>query len=110
MGIEVTDPYYNESNAKGTWDIARDKAKINTSKILLEPDLQLAQKINERISKKCNKRYEFDHPIILLVVTQPTLTEDIHDFQNNVLPHIVLPKHIQFSDIFLDLSFLSFHH
>lgn len=109
IGIEVTDAYYSESDAKGTWDIARGKTRHSSSAFHVNPDEQLAQFINNRIKTKCDKAYDFNHSIILLVVTGPALTENKQDFQGNILPHIKLPDHIPFSDIYLDVSFHSYH-
>lgn len=71
---------------------------------------QLVQCIIDVIAKHCDNSYDFKDPIILLVITRPALIENKQDFEINILPNINLPNHIKFSDIYLDLSFLSDHH
>jgi hypothetical protein len=104
IGIEVVDAYYDEHDAKGTWNIARGKTRNSDSGLLINPDEKLAEFISDRIKIKCGKTYSFSDSIILLVVTRPTLTEDKQDFQNNVLPHIKLPNYITLSEIYLELN------
>ena len=110
IGVEVTIAYYNENDAKGSWDIARGKTSSNSSGLLVNPDEQLAQHINKDIKAKCTKHYDFPYPIILLVATRPALTQDEQDFQDNVLPHIKLPDDIPYCEIYLYLSLPPQHH
>jgi len=109
IGLEITDAYYDEDDAKGTWDIVRGVKPFSISRILYNPDEQLANAIGCRILEKSRKKYKYCDSIILLVVTRPALTEDEKDFRDNVLPHIRLPNHIPFSAIYLDVAF-SRHH
>lgn len=108
VGIEITDGYSNKNDAKATWDIARGKERRVEN--LSYSNSELVQGIIDVIAKHCNNSYDFEDPIILLVVTRPAMTKNKKDFEGNVLSYIKLPNRIQFSDIYLDLSFLSYHH
>ncbi|MSQ40533.1 MAG: hypothetical protein EXR55_02505 [Dehalococcoidia bacterium] len=100
VGVEITSPPYNQQAAEAAWSQARGES-TRLDGVFKNPDQQLAKSVNQQLIKKCNKRYEVNYPVILVVdVLQPRLTSE-EEFETTVVPQINVPERPPFLEIYV---------
>jgi len=106
IGIEVTEVYYDEHQAKGNWQVARGEVKKFQSNIIVNPTEHLRKFVEDGIAKKCQKNYDFSYPIILVLdSTIPPLHDesDIEEIEE-MIRQVKLPERISFHEIYLGIE------
>lgn len=104
LGVEVTTIYYDNNDAKITWDIVRGNSSRGTYG-LVNPDEALLTFTNEGIEKKCKDfatGIKHNMPCFLVCHGSPPLT-DAADINRKVLPGIRIPQSVLFAEIWLAL-------
>ncbi len=106
IGIEVTEAYYDETTAKGSWEMARSKVKSFRSSIICNPTEILRRSIEHAIVKKCQKTYDISSPIILVLNSMRPPLHDDQDVQEieEMVRRVKLPKQIPFHEIYLGIK------
>lgn len=106
IGIEVTGVYYDKSDAKGSWQVARGNINKSQSNITVNPTEHLRKSIEDAIAKKCLKFYDFSYPTVLVLdATRPPLHDerDIQEIEEMV-GLVTLPEHIPFHEIYFGIE------
>jgi len=106
ISLEVTGIYYDEHQAEGTWQVARGNIKRFQSNIVAYPTELLRKFIEDSIAKKCQKIYDFSHPITLVLdATRPPVHDerDIEDIEEMV-KQMQLPDQIPFHEIYFGIK------
>lgn len=105
IGLEVTGVYYDEHQAKGTWQVARGEVKSFQSNVICGPTERLRESIEHATAEKCQKAYDFSYPIILVL----DVTRSLHDEQDiekieAMARQVKLPEQISFHEIYFGIE------
>ncbi len=104
VGIEVGTAYYDNSDAKQEWTLARgertisDKYEFRHGGVIVNPDNVICSRIQGELNDKCSKRYSGTDRVWLCVEARAPLGDD-GSFQG-CAAQISLPTH-SFEKIFL---------
>lgn len=106
FSLEVTEVYYDEHHAKGTWQVVRGNIKEFQSNIIVNPTERLREFIEHAVAKKCQKTYDFRYPIILVLNSTSLPLHDERDIGEieEMLKQVKLPEQIPFHEIYLGIK------